>query len=66
MTKEQYVELDLEILNETEKAFRVTDGDIYCWIAKSQIQNYEEDEWSVGDTETMILPEWLAEDEGLI
>jgi hypothetical protein len=66
MGRQEYVEIDLEILNETEKAFRITDGDIYCWIAKSVIQNYEDDEWGIGDTETMVIPIWLAEDEGLI
>ena len=66
MGRQEYVEIDLEILNETEKAFRVTDGDVYCWIAKSVIQNYEDDSWEVGDTEMMVIPYWIAEDEGLI
>jgi len=66
MAKQKFVEIDLELLNETEKAFRVTDGDLYCWIAKSMIQNYEEDEWLIGNTETMLIPLWLAEEEGLI
>ena len=65
MPKQEYIELDLEIMNETEEAFRVTDGDVYCWIAKSKIQNYDED-WTQGQTETMVIPIWIAEKEGLI
>ena len=65
MAKQEDVEIDLEILNETEKALRVTDGDQYCWIAKSVIQNYDED-WTTGNTELMVIPLWLAEEEGLI
>lgn len=65
MAKQEYIELDLEILNETDEAIRVTDGDNYCWIAKSKIQNYDED-WEDGQTETMLIPIWIAEKEGLI
>jgi hypothetical protein len=66
MIEKNYVEVDLEILGETEKALRVSDGEIKCWIAKSMIQNYEEGDWDVGDTEMMVIPEWLAENEGLV
>ena len=65
MPKQEYVELDLEIVNETDEAFRITDGDVYCWIAKSKIQNYDED-WTQGQTELMVIPIWIAEKEGLI
>jgi hypothetical protein len=65
MAKEEYLELDLEILNETDEALRVTDGDIYCWIAKTKIQNYDED-WTEGQTPLMVIPIWIAEKEGLI
>jgi hypothetical protein len=61
----EVVEIDLEILLETEKAIRVTDGDKQCWIAKSLIENYDDD-WEIGNTETMSVPEWLALEEGLI
>lgn len=65
MAKQEHIELDLEILNETEEAIRVTDGDIYCWIAKAKIQNYDDD-WGQGQTESMLIPIWIAEKEGLI
>jgi hypothetical protein len=60
-----FVELDLEITALTDKAVRVTDGDEYCWIAKSLIHNFDES-WEVGVTYEMSIPEWVAENEGLI
>jgi hypothetical protein len=63
--KDQVVELDLEILSETDKALRVSDGDEFCWVAKSLIKNYEE-VWEVGNTLEMQIPEWLAEQLNLI
>jgi len=65
MAHEEIVEIDLEILFETEKAVSVTDGDVKCWIAKSLIENYDDD-WEKGNTETMEIPEWVALEKGLI
>jgi hypothetical protein len=66
MAKQYHVELDLEILNETEDALRITDGDLYCWVPKGLIQNYDEEDFLVGKTPVFLLPIWFAEKEGLI
>jgi hypothetical protein len=61
----EYTEVDVKILGETVQALRVTDGDRECWITKRLIKNLDDD-WEIGDTETMEIPEWLAENEELV
>lgn len=58
------VEVEVDVLHETEKAYLVTQGETFSsgepineWLPKSQCQ------W---DGETMQLPEWLALEKGLI
>jgi hypothetical protein len=61
------VTLMLDILRETEAAFLVSDGDREVWLPKSQIGNADELEGvnCMEDIE-VIVPEWLAEEKGLI
>lgn len=60
------IELCLEIIRETEKAFLVTDddGDTQAWIPKSQIRC--EDLAGPGDMIIFDVPEWLASEKGFI
>ena len=61
------ITITLEILWETENAFKVTDcGDFNSntWIPKSQIELLQEAE--IGDTVEVEMPEWLAKDKGFI
>lgn len=53
----KYVELELELKYETEKAYFVTDGYDEFWLPKSQV-DYDGDEF--------IIPEWLAIKRGLV
>ena len=48
-----------EVRGETEKAYRFFDGAKEVWLPKSQC------EWDSGDR-TMAVPEWLANEKGLI
>lgn len=57
MPNDERVELKLDIKQETDKAYLVSDGDVTVWLAKSQV-NYDGDEFSV--------PEWLAKEKGLV
>ena len=57
------VEIDVEVRHFTEDALLIYDGATECWIARSQISDYEGEE----DNPTVIyIPEWLAELEGLV
>jgi hypothetical protein len=51
------VELYLELIHQTEKAYLVSDGDNNIWLPKSQVE-YDGEEFSI--------PEWLAIDKGLV
>ena len=59
------VDIDVQVLHETEKAALVTVDvpDNGVWLPKSQI---ELSETGIGGIMTMTLPEWLALDKGLI
>ena len=57
--------IDLEIRRETEKALHLSDGVIEGWVAKSLIENYDDD-WEIGQTVEVEIPEWLAEDLGWV
>ena len=57
----EYIELDLEIKAETEKAYLMSDGDIDAWVPKSMVQDMED---LGGGTVVITIHEWLAEDKG--
>lgn len=58
------IEIDVDILRETEAALLVSDGGRQVWLPKSQIEN--PDDLSPGDSGEIIVPVWLAEEKGLV
>ena len=52
------IDIALEIKEETEKAYRVSDGTFLEWIPKSQVENNEDG--------TFTMPEGLAKEKGFI
>lgn len=60
-THEVYVEVE----KETDKAILVNDGEDTYWIPKSQIDE-ESEVHHEGDEGLLVIPEWLAEDKGMI
>lgn len=54
----ELVDIAGEIQGETEKAIRFFDGDRTVWLPKSQVE--------INDDGTVTMPEWLAEEKGLI
>ena len=72
------VQIECQIIEEREKAIKVTDGTTeeyqdrqtgethvgtkWFWIPRSQILGLERE----GDKVTLTLPEWLAKEKGLI
>lgn len=63
--KSDLVDISVQKLHETEKAYLVTDSvpEKGVWIAKSLC---ELDPSEVAGIETLTLPEWLAMEKGLI
>lgn len=62
MSREE-VEIAVEVRRETTAALLVFDGKTECWIPKSQISDQSETD---GKIETIFIPEWLANEKGLI
>ena len=58
------LEFALEIKRKTEKAFLVTDGTADYWLPRSMVDWEEPDH--VGATTSFYIPEWMAEEKGLI
>jgi len=59
--KRQVIDIRGFVRGETEKAWRFApeDSEEQVWLPKSQVEWYPEDE-------TMVIPEWLAQEKGLI
>jgi len=53
-TGKNYIEIAVEVIAETDKALRVTDGDVTAWVPKSQIEDDDREH------STILIPEWLA------
>lgn len=53
------VDITGEIVGETEKAYRFSDGENVVWLPKSQC------EWDERES-VMTMPEWLAIDKELV
>ena len=68
---DNFVDLDLHILHETENAIKVTqdplDIDIIdIWLPKSQIEICPEYDPEYDDEAEVSVPEWLAIEKGLL
>lgn len=59
---QDWVEIDLQNLGETDMAVNFDDGDRAFWIPKSQMSEYPEK----GQTGRVVLKHWIANKEGLI
>jgi RNase P/RNase MRP subunit p29 len=55
------VEIEGEVVHETEKAILFNVDGIEEWVPKSQI---EEEDFEAGDSMTITIPEWLAKVKG--
>lgn len=65
LKRSECIELWCRSFDETAKAIFCDFGDVRCWIPKSQI--HDDSDVYEGDQEgEIIIPEWLAEEKGLI
>lgn len=65
------VEIDVEVIGETEEAIQITDGDIECWIPKSALKDVDEgylgpEDAKAGASGTISIGQKLAENRGLV
>ncbi len=66
MTDKSNVEIACEIRRLTVKAVLIHDGAREAWIPLSQIHDQEPDGLKVGQHTELTIPEWLANEKGLI
>lgn len=59
------IELTVEFIRQTDAAILVNEGTMEVWLPKSQV-TYDEDKLQKSKTFEIELPEWLAEEKGLI
>lgn len=55
---DRLVDIECEVKGETDRAFRIYDGDKTEWVPKSQVER--------NDDGTFTMPEWLAKEKGFI
>ena len=65
MGRNDMVSIACNILRETALAILINDGDESVWLPKSKIE-YDENAVDSDKVTTVEVPEWLAEDKGLI
>lgn len=58
-----YIDLDCVVMHETDKAYLIKHEGEEAWIAKSQIISMEH---QGADDYSIEIPEWLAEEKGII
>jgi hypothetical protein len=58
----QYIDIEVQIKKETEKAILVGIGDLNFWVPISQLKNRKKNE---GDTHDITIPKWIAKKNGL-
>jgi hypothetical protein len=55
---ERLVDITAQVRAETDRAYRLFDGDKTEWVPKSQVER--------NDDGTFTMPEWLAQEKGFI
>jgi hypothetical protein len=60
------IEFSVEFRRQTEHALLVFDGFVEMWLPKSQLEYDKDLDLERGVTFTVSVPEWLAEEKGLI
>lgn len=58
MTKPHLIDIEAELLIETDKAYRIDDGKTTDWVPKSQVE--------FNSDGTFTMPDWLAREKGFI
>lgn len=60
----EYIEIDFELIHETQDAILITDGDKEGWVPKSCIEDGQDFDY---ESETELnMAEWFAAEEGWI
>ena len=66
LESKEYVEIACEVRYKTDRAVLIHDGAHEAWIPHSQIEDPAPADMEIGSHITLLIPEWLAKDKGLI
>ena len=66
MSKQPDVELEVQVKAVTDLAMLVKTERGQAWIPKSQISDYSGSEDLDSQVESIFVPQWLAEEKGLV
>jgi len=61
MNEPKLIDIACEVKIETDSAWLINDGTKEAWLPKSQVEMHVEDKGT-----TAVMPEWLAQEKGLI
>ena len=61
MADPELIDIAAELRHETPRAYLIWDGASQVWFPKSMTEMHKE-----GRTTTFTIPQWLAQDKGLI
>lgn len=64
--RDEIVDVALDYIAESDRAFLVSNGKIERWLPKSQIQNLSEIKRHRLACSAFLMPRWLAQKEDLI
>lgn len=57
------IEIEVEVTARTDKALQVFNGKTTVWVPRSQISDYCGE---LDSPDSIFIPEWIAEEKGLI
>lgn len=66
LESKEFVEISCQVRIKTDKAICINDGANEAWIPRSQIEDPDPEDMQIGETITLLIPEWLANEKGLI
>ena len=66
LESKEFIEIACEVRVKTDRAVLIHDGAREAWIPRSQIEDPDSDDMEIGQHITLMIPEWLAKDKGLI
>lgn len=66
LESKEFCEIACQVRVITDRAILVHDGTREAWIPRSQIEDPDPDDLEIGQHITLLIPEWIAKEKGLI
>ena len=66
LENKEFVEIACQVRFKTDRAVLIHDGTREVWIPHSMIEDPEPEAMNVGEHITLLIPEWIAKEKGLL